>query len=429
MNLNFKKWCNKYIIIFLLFLCFIFLLYNLFVKSYEGFNESSLSNIKKWYFKKSLNWYKIKKGVDVIKFSDTGFNIDKPEISIIFLLNNLTGKPYWRNIFHFTNTDHACCEKGDRVPAMWVSPDNTNNFHITVSTEKNGNDWFNTTNNLPFGIPVFIGIVVNDTTIKYYINNSLAMTKQYDSTILKRNSSTKLYIGNPWEHADNILIKDFTIYDGALSSDQINEIYSSLTDINPFKNDDTNNNGVTFTIYDGYFKDDLSFFTNAEKLFSGRANNFQNIRNATEEYIQVDKDELYSVIWEGYFLPDMDGKWTFGLNSDDSSYMWIGEKQEGYFTNNANINNNGLHGMVLVTCDEVLTKGRYYPIKIIFGQNYGGADLQFFYSINNSEKIYDFNGKLFKKPVINSSNITLHDVHVPLPANTNTSGGIIFESS
>lgn len=157
MNLNFKKWCNKYIIIFLLFLCFIFLLYNLFVKSYEGFNESSLSNIKKWYFKKSLNWYKIKKGVDVIKFSDTGFNIDKPEISIIFLLNNLTGKPYWRNIFHFTNTDHACCEKGDRVPAMWVSPDNTNNFHITVSTEKNGNDWFNTNNNLPL---VFLYLLV-----------------------------------------------------------------------------------------------------------------------------------------------------------------------------------------------------------------------------------------------------------------------------
>ena len=109
---NVKKWFNRYIIGFLLFICFILLLYNLFVKSYEGLglaSDSDISNIKKWYFKKSRSWYKIKQGVDVIDFKkETGFSTDKPEITIAFLYNNLMGQDYWRNIFHFTNSDNNC---------------------------------------------------------------------------------------------------------------------------------------------------------------------------------------------------------------------------------------------------------------------------------------------------------------------------------
>ena len=422
---NIKKWFNRYIISFLLFICFVFLLYNLFVKSYEGLglglasDLNDLSNIKRWYFKKSTSWYKIKRGVDVIQFKDTGFSTNNPEITITFLYNNLMGKDYWRNIFHFTNTDNNCCNKGDRVPAIWVTPDNTNNFHITVSTENDGNSWFNTNNDIPFSSAVFVGIVVQPKTIKYYINNTLMMTKNYDSNILNRNDNTKLYIGDKWHTQDDgsILIKDFTLYDDALTSDQINQVYSSMTDVNPPEKNDTNNNGLSFIIYDGYFNDDMSYFKDADKLYSGMATNFTNVYTATEEYIVIDKDNLFSVVWKGYFLPDITGTWTFGLISDDASYMWIGDNMNDYTITNAKINNGNLHGMAIQKCDVSLIQGTYYPIKIVFGQNYGGADLQFFYTINNSERNYDFNGKFFKNAIM------------PTPSPTSTSASASASSA
>ena len=419
---NIKKWFNKYIISFLLFICFIFLLYNLFVKSYEGLGLASdsknLSNIKTWYFRKSKSWYKIKSGVDFINFKDTGFSTNTPEITITFLYNNSMGKDYWRNIFHFTNTDNNCCNKGDRVPAIWVTPDNTNIFHITVSTENDGNSWFNTTNNIPFGSAVFIAVVVKRRAIQYYINNTLIMTNNYDYDIVNRNDNTKLYIGDKWHNQNDgsILIKDFTLYDSALTSAQINEVYSLMSDVNPLENkDDTNNDGLSFTIYDGYFNDNMSFFKDAPRLYSGTATNFTNIHTATEEFIVIDKDNLFSVVWKGYFLPDITSeKWSFGLNSDDASYMWIGEKGE-YTTSNANINNGNLHGMYLKQCDVSLIAGTYYPIKIIFGQNYGGADSQFFYTVDNSERRYDFKGKVFKEAIMSTPTPT------PTPTPTSTS--------
>lgn len=433
---NVKKWFNRYIIGFLLFICFILLLYNLFVKSYEGLglaSDSDISNIKKWYFKKSRSWYKIKQGVDVIDFKkETGFSTDKPEITIAFLYNNLMGQDYWRNIFHFTNSDNNCCNVGDRIPAIWVMPNKTNNFHITVSTEKNGNDWFNTTNDIPFKSAVFIGIVVQSKTIKYYVNNILINTINYDSNIINRNDNTKLYIGDKWHGQDgNILIKDFTLYDNALTSDQINEVYRLMTDVNPPNNmDDTNNNGLSFTIYDGYFNDDMSFFDNADKLYSGTATNFKDVNTATDEYIVIDKDNLLSVVWKGYFLPDITGTWTFGLESDDASYMWIGDNMNDYTTDTtkAKINNGRLHGMKLEKCDVYLIKGTYYPIKIVFGQNYGGVNLKFFYTINNpnnsneqNKQNSDFNGKFFKEAIMSTTPASIVPESV-VPASAPASG-------
>ena len=410
MKFNLKKWFNKNIVL-LLFLFFMLLLYVLFAKSIksftEGLNESSLSNIKKWKFHKSNNWYTIKQGEDSIPFSETGFDTNKPEITIVFLLNNLHGQPYWRNIFHFTNTDHACCEKGDRIPAMWVTPDNTNNFHITISTEGYGNDWFNTNNNMPFGIPVFIAVVVQKQKIQYYVNNILAMEKNYDSYILYRTKTTKLYIGNPWEQQDgNIHIKDFTLYDGALTQAQINEVYKSMTDINANKTNDNaefENDGLQFTIYNGYFNDNLSFFNNNLQHYDNNiyygATNFESINKATNGKKAVDISQTFSVVWEGYLLSDYNGVWTFGLNSDDASYMWIGQYAEkDYTVANAHINNGNLHGMVNKTCNVYLVKG-YYPIRIIFGQNYGGVNCQFYYSNgNNAVNSYNFKGKFFATP-------------------------------
>jgi hypothetical protein len=198
------------------------------------------------------------------------------------------------------------------------------------------------------------------------------------------------------------------LYDAALTKEQIKKVDESMTYVNysihnvmePMTGAN-DNNGLSFTIYDGYFDDRMSFFKDARTLDSGSATNFININTATEEKIIVDRVNLVSVVWKGYFLPDVTSdKWRFGLNSDDASYMWIDQKGE-YRTDNATIKNGNLHGMIVVQSEYIsLTKGTYYPIQIVFGQNYGGADLKFFYTVDDSRRIYDFDGKFFKEAIM-----------------------------
>jgi hypothetical protein len=76
--------------------------------------------------------------------------------------------------------------------------------------------------------------------------------------------------------------------------------------------------------------------------------------------------------------------------------MWIGPNaSSGYTTSNANLNNAGLHAMVLKTTTVSLTSGQYYPFRIIFGEFTGGDNCTFYYSRNASANSYNFTGKFF----------------------------------
>jgi hypothetical protein len=231
------------IIIFILILIIFYFIYKnyLQIESFGGSNDGSAfltPKTTKWYFKDSSDWYKVKQGGFSIKLSETGMNVDNPNISILFLYNNFQSQPYWRNIFHFTNGNHDCCNKGDRIPAMWICPrgwptGGDHSFHIPISTDENTNDYGKLmlpNASLPFGKPMFIGVVVNglSNTVSLYIDNILQSTGKYKN-IHKRNANTILYIGDPWYQQDgNVYIKNFTIYDAALKQSEINDIYTLL---------------------------------------------------------------------------------------------------------------------------------------------------------------------------------------------------------
>ena len=71
---------------------------------------------------------------------------------------------------------------------------------------------------------------------------------------------------------------------------------------------------------------------------------------------------------DGYFLPKNTGSYTFFLNSDDASYLWIGNNAlQGYTKENALVQNGGIHGALEVSASISLTAGVYYPIRIIYG--------------------------------------------------------------
>lgn len=144
---------------------------------------------------------------------------------------------------------------------------------------------------------------------------------------------------------------------------------------------------LPFRMYTGYFADDPSWFATAVPLVvsgtsAGNTSNTSTIATATNGLIPTGSSNALSVEWYGLFLPPLGtGSYTFSLTTDDASYMWIGDNAvSGYTVLNANIKNGGLHASAEVTATVSLIAGRYYPIRIQFGNgSTGPLDFRFRY--------------------------------------------------
>jgi len=136
----------------------------------------------------------------------------------------------WRCVFHFNDgTSRDGYEKGDRIPAFFIYPDKTQ-FHIRFSTDGGGNDGMDSPTIIPMGIPILATLVFNGNNFKFYVNNFLSCSGDFNN-IYKRTDKTILYIGEHFDYygADgNILIKNFTVYDGALTDTDVSNMYNKL---------------------------------------------------------------------------------------------------------------------------------------------------------------------------------------------------------
>jgi hypothetical protein len=166
--------------------------------------------------------------------------------------------------------------------------------------------------------------------------------------------------------------------------------------------DEANNmfDGLRFTIYDGYFNDNLDFFKTAKQTQTGLTSDTTNLTTGTNAIItaQANQRHFFSVQWVGYFRVQVSGTYTFWISSDDASYVWIGNSAIGFnpTKENALIDNYGLHGMVEKSGSIELTTG-LYPIKIVFGENGGGYDCQFTYRAPDGFKTGKGKGVYFSK--------------------------------
>ena len=125
-------------------------------------------------------------------------------------------------------------------------------------------------------------------------------------------------------------------------------------------------NGLYGKRYVGYFNDDVNWFNTAP--LHGDVNQLTEINNFTNAA------ENYSWQWLGYFKASSTENYTFYTNSDDASYLWVGNNATaGFTTANATVNNGGPHGANEVTSSPVsLVAGTYYPIRVQFGESSGG---------------------------------------------------------
>ena len=71
------------------------------------------------------------------------------KVSFEILISQYTDK--YKSIFHFTSTGQDCCSIGDRVPGLWLSPENslalgtqigTNGDHVIKTGAVSKNVWY-----------------------------------------------------------------------------------------------------------------------------------------------------------------------------------------------------------------------------------------------------------------------------------------------
>jgi hypothetical protein len=115
-------------------------------------------------------------------------------------------------------------------------------------------------------------------------------------------------------------------------------------------------NGLYARSYSGYFSDVTTWFATAS----------QTAATATTTLTIPSVTSNTSIQFLGYFLPRTTETYTFGLASDDSSYMWVGSNAvSGFTTGNALTAATYNTGEVFGTIS--LTAGIYYPVRIQYG--------------------------------------------------------------
>ena len=150
------------------------------------------------------------------------------------------------------------------------------------------------------------------------------------------------------------------------------------------------NPGLVRTRYNGYFSDDVNWFSTASI-----ANTSINTSPLTPGYT----GDYYSIQWLGYFRPSTTETYTLYTDSDDASYLWIGATAvSGFTTSNALVQNGGLHGMQERSGSIALTAGVYYNIRIQFGENAGGDDCIVRYSTPSIAKTTNMTNLIWYQP-------------------------------
>ena len=148
--------------------------------------------------------------------------------------------------------------------------------------------------------------------------------------------------------------------------------------------------GLFYGVYSGYFSDSVSWFSSRTPYGSGFSTNGSNVGTFTNNVRTANSANYYSIQWIGYFKAQETGTYTFYTNSDDASYLWIGEYAEiGYTTSNATVRNGGIHGMTTRSGTISLVENVYYPIRIQFGENSGGDNIVVYFKTPSNVNIYD----------------------------------------
>jgi hypothetical protein len=106
----------------------------------------------------------------------------------------------------------------------------------------------------------------------------------------------------------------------------------------------------------------------------------------------------------GYFLAPATGQFTFYINSDDASYLFLGDGADIVNNNdldNATVKNSGRHAAQERSGTFNLVSGEYYKLFAVFGNDTGPGTAEFSYAGPSIAKTSDFTGRLFYNTATN----------------------------
>ena len=106
----------------------------------------------------------------------------------------------------------------------------------------------------------------------------------------------------------------------------------------------------------------------------------------------------------GYFLAPATGEFTFYINSDDASYLFMGDGADianNIDLDNATVDNGGRHGATERSGTFNLVSGEYYKVFAVFGNDTGPGTAEFSYAGPSIAKTSDFTGRLFYNTATN----------------------------
>ena len=212
---------------------------------------------KTWIYEKSKNsWITLQKNL-IGKWGD--LDIDNTNMSVSFWINIEETREKWRNIFHISNQDENCCKVGNRVPGVWIRPNNTN-IYVTQDLDKASNQAKNVTN-IELGENTLIVLTwKNDNHFCAYVNGELIVDYVYnDYQFKKANYNASFYITDPWyEEHGGFKIKNFKIDKNILSETEIKNMYSLY-------NNDLDSHNVKNRNHFWVYKKSKNNFINLEK--------------------------------------------------------------------------------------------------------------------------------------------------------------------
>jgi GLEYA domain len=128
---------------------------------------------------------------------------------------------------------------------------------------------------------------------------------------------------------------------------------------------------------------------------------FINSSSATDSNVIGNRDmEMFTVEWTGYFYTgSYDGVFTFYVNSDDGSYLWIGSNAEsGYTNSNCVVCNGGTHRILRASGTITLSSYSSYAIRILYGQSLYEYEISTYFKTPTGNTYYNGNGFYYSKP-------------------------------
>lgn len=166
--------------------------------------------------------------------------------------------------------------------------------------------------------------------------------------------------------------------------------------------------GVYERTYDDYFGqlgagpyDDQATYT-ATIVNGGATITAQSAKTSISRDGTVAESTSYTAY--GYFLAPATGEFTFYINSDDASYLFVGDGADitlNIDLDNATVNNGGRHGVTERSGAFNLVSGEYYKIFAVFGNDTGSGTAIFSYEGPSIAKTTDFTGRLFYNTATN----------------------------